>query len=68
MPTADLDIWRLAKLLIDQDGARALLVAVQRADELLASGDMEGQAVWKRILKAVGALMRTKSRDDDAMN
>ena len=35
------------------------LVAAQRADELLAKGDVEGCAVWKRILAAVDELTRT---------
>ncbi len=44
------------------------MVAVQRADTLFARGDVEGQVVWKRTLKTVVALMRTKCRDGDAMN
>jgi len=28
-----------------------------RADELLAAGDLDGQAVWKRILAAVDELL-----------
>ena len=28
-----------------------------RADELLEAGDMDGQAVWKRILEAVDELL-----------
>ncbi len=30
---------------------------VTRADELLETGDLDGQAVWKRILKAVDELL-----------
>ncbi len=68
MPVNERDIWRSAKVLIDQHGRNAPVHAAQRADELLASGDMEGQALWKRILKAVEALTRTKCRDGQAMN
>ena len=36
-----MDIWRAAKLLVDQHGADAPIRAAQRADELLAaSGDL----------------------------
>lgn len=58
--TAELDIWRTAKLLVEQHGADAPIRAAQRADERLAAGDMEGRAVWQRILAAVEKLMATK--------
>ncbi len=41
----DLDIYRSAKLLIEQHGADALIEAVLKADELLDAGDLDGQAV-----------------------
>jgi len=47
------DIWRAANLLLKRDSTDAEGVAAMRADELLASGDVEGCAVWKRILVAV---------------
>ncbi len=40
---SDLDIYR----------------AAQRADELLAEGDMAGRAVWHRIERAIDELGRT---------
>ena len=45
MPISELDIWRSAKLLVDQHGADAPIRAAQRADKLLAAGDIEGRAV-----------------------
>ncbi len=36
-----------------------------RADECLDAGDMEGEAVWLRILKAINELL-SKERPDDA--
>ncbi len=39
--------------------------AAMRADERLAAGDMEGEAVWLRILKAIAELL-SKERPDDA--
>ena len=48
----DLDIWRGANLLIKRHGGpNAAIVAAQRADELLASEDADGQVVWKRIVE-----------------
>ena len=58
---SDLDIWRSAKLLVDQHGADASIRAAQQADELLAAGDIEGRATWLRILTAVKELMATKA-------
>ncbi len=55
--TSRMDIWRAAKLLVDQHGADAPIRAAQRADELLAAGDIEGRAVWRRILAAVKELI-----------
>ncbi len=47
------DVWRAAKLLIEQHGVEAPIEAAMRADEMLDKGDLDGQAVWKAILKAV---------------
>ena len=41
MPTNNLDIYRSAKLLIDQHGEHAVIEAAMRADELLAPGDLD---------------------------
>lgn len=49
----DRDIWRSANTLIEHCGDAAAFKAAQRADELLERGDMEGPAVWRRILQAV---------------
>jgi hypothetical protein len=54
----DRDIWATAKLLIDQHGDDATIHAAMRADEMLEQGDVDGQAAWKRILHAVGELLR----------
>ena len=50
------DIWRAAKLLIDQHGDDASVNAVMRADELIEVGDVQGVYVWKRVLKAIEEL------------
>ena len=47
------DIWRAAKILIDQHGDDAGTHAAMRADAMLEQDDMEGQAMWKRIVRAI---------------
>ncbi len=54
----DLDIHRGAKLLIDQHGQDALIEAALKADALRDKGDLDGQAVWPRIRKAVLELLK----------
>jgi hypothetical protein len=65
--TSDPDIYRAAKLLIDQHGADAGLRAAGRADQLLEALDMIGAATWRRILKAVEELGRGR-QDGEAVN
>ncbi len=63
--TSDLDIYRSANELIKQHGEAADIEAAMRADEHLAAGDMEGEAVWLRIGKAIEELL-SKERPEDA--
>ncbi len=53
----DLDIYCKAQMLVWQHGADATVYVFMRADELLEAGDMEGYAVWRRILDAVDELL-----------
>ncbi len=55
--TSDIDIYRCANELIEQYGDAADIEAAMRADERLAAGDMEGEAVWLRIVKAIEELL-----------
>lgn len=61
--TSDLDIYRTARVLIRQHGADAALHASMRHDELLEAGDIEGSAVWKRVLAAIDTLSAEKRPD-----
>ena len=63
--TSDLDTYRSANELIKQYGEAADSEAAMRADERLAAGDMEGRAVWLRIVKAIEELL-SEERPDDA--
>ncbi len=56
----DLDIYRSANLLVKQHGEDAPIHAAMRADVMLEAGDLDGYAVWKRILRAVKELQRTE--------
>lgn len=56
MAVDDFNIFRTAKLLIDQRGDEAPIHVAMRADELLDAGDMDGRAVWLRIVRAVKQL------------
>ncbi len=51
--TSDLDIFRTASILIREHGDEADLVAAQRADSFLEASDVDGSAVWRRVLKAL---------------
>jgi hypothetical protein len=64
----DPDIWRAANLLVKQHGHEAALVAARRSDEMLAVGDVEGCAIWKRILEAVAELSRAKPAAGERVN
>ncbi len=57
-PIPDIDIYRSAKLLVEQHGADALIEAALKADELLNAGDLDGQAVWLRIRAAAVELLK----------
>ena len=66
--TTERDIYASANELIKQHGEDAPIHAAMRADELLDAGDQDGQAVWKRILKAVDELLSEKVPDDATVN
>ena len=63
--TSDLDIYRSAHELIKQHGEAADIEAAMRVDAHLAAGDMEGEAVWLRIVRAVEELL-SEERPDGA--
>ena len=66
--TSEIDVYRSAKLLIDQHGTEAPIEAAMRADELLAAGDLDGQRVWLRILAAVNELLASQPGDGAAVH
>ena len=54
------DVYRTAKLLINEHSEEAPIEAAMRADEFLTKGNLEGQATWLRVLAAVKELQATK--------
>ncbi len=63
----DPDIFRAAKLVIDQHGSDAPIRAAQRCDELAELGDLDGVAVWRKILEAIDELTRAR-KDGEPLN
>jgi hypothetical protein len=54
----DPDIYRAAKLIMDQQGEEAATFAAGRAELLLEEDDIDGALVWRRILAAIEELQR----------
>lgn len=55
---APIDIYRTAAVMIRRHGDDAGVEAAMRADRLLAAGDLDGAAVWRRVLAAIEELQR----------
>ncbi len=53
---SDIDIYRAANVITKQYGQDAPIHAAMRADAMLDTGDLDGLAVWKRILWVVEEL------------
>lgn len=62
----DIDIWRAAQQMRKLHGADAAIQAAVRADDLLARGDVDGFAAWKRVVAAVNELDRVTARGGEA--
>jgi hypothetical protein len=58
----EIDIYRSAKLLVEQYGTAAPVQAALRADAMLARGDLNGAAVWKRIATAIFTIQSTAGK------
>jgi hypothetical protein len=57
----DADIWNSANLLIGQHGDKAEMEACQKADLMLALGDIRGSNAWRLIAHAIGELLQEPS-------
>ena len=56
----DIDIYRAAKLYIDQHGDQAALQAAMCSDALVDTADLDGAATWRKIIKAIEVLQATE--------
>ncbi len=66
--TSDPDIWRSAQVLVKRHGQVAPIEAAMRADAMLEKGDLDGYAVWKRVLRAVEELQGTEPKPGEAVH
>lgn len=64
----ELDIYRTAQLLVNLHATEASFHAAMRCDQLAARGDLDGAAVWKRVLTAVDVLLATDRSDDTLLH
>lgn len=64
----EIDIWRTAKILIDNHGDDASIEAAMRADRALDDGLPEAVSIWVRVRDAIDDLKRLKPRDGEAVN
>ena len=53
----EIDIWRVANLMLKHYGDAAEAQSVRRSDELAEEGDWTGAAVWRRVTDAIGQLV-----------
>jgi len=53
----DLDIYCSAQVLVKHHGPDAPIHAAMKADAMLDKGDLDGVAVWRRVLRAVEELL-----------
>ena len=55
----EIDIWRVANLMLKRYGDQAEVESAVRTQELALNGDSAGAAVWRRITDAFGQLVNT---------
>jgi hypothetical protein len=58
----ELDIWRVAVLMLKRHGDEAVRESTERAEELAAVGDAVGAAFWFRVVDAIEQLTSTTPR------
>ena len=58
--TDEIDIYRAAKLYVDQHDDQATPQAALQADALLEAGELEGAATWRKIIAANEVIQATE--------
>ncbi len=64
----DLETYRSANNLVKRHGEEAPIHAAKQAAAMLEAGDLEGYAMWERILRAVEELQGTEPRPGEAIH
>jgi hypothetical protein len=64
----EIDIWRMADLLVKDYGDEAVFLASQRADASLDQGDTDGFTAWLKVVKAIETLQRKGPPEGEALN
>jgi len=55
----EIEIWRVANLMLNRYGDQATAEGTKRAEELAADGDLGGVAVWLLVIDAIRQLAIT---------
>jgi hypothetical protein len=53
----EIDIWRVAHLMLKRYGDEADIESAIRAEELAEEGNHNGATVWRRVIDAIGQLV-----------
>ena len=64
----EIDIYRAARRLLDQHGPLAVDRALHQIRRHCVTGDMDGCAVWARIVAAVNELRRAERCASEPVN
>ena len=64
----EIDIWRVADLLVKEYGDEAVFLASKRADAMLDQGDTDGFTVWLKVVKTIETLQRKGPAEGEAVN
>ena len=60
--TSEIDVYRSAHALIQQHGEADAIEAAMGADDMLDKGDLDGAAVWRRIVAAINEIQRSEPK------
>ena len=63
----EIDLWRSAHLLIKEHATLAEVLAQGQIERMQASGDAEGEAIWRGIMQAIKDLRRTAREVSQAL-
>jgi hypothetical protein len=55
----EIEIWRVAVLMVNRYADEAKANSFMRAEELAAEGDQAGAAIWRRVTVAIEQLIDT---------